>query len=199
MIESTSSCTNLSASKLNFVIAHGTIACRTDAPGMSACLFSHASSRRGNARCLRHAADAGRQIHHALALGHGELTEQEERLARLGGDPVRVAATGVQIGKRRLLRALRRSLGEEILDLERAELLVLRQIQVVHRCFLRNSVSEALLRKHQNDDEAPHREQRVADRVRAPCSRASECRSWRRPRPSRPTPCWYARRRRRPD
>src|SRR5437660_2816015 len=45
MMESTSSCTNLSGSKLNFFTAHGTIACRTDAPGMSWCFASHASSR----------------------------------------------------------------------------------------------------------------------------------------------------------
>ena len=51
----------------------------------------------GNAFRLRHAADARRQVEHALALGDGELPEQEERLARLGRDPVRVAAAGVQV------------------------------------------------------------------------------------------------------
>src|SRR5678816_2417354 len=45
MIESTSSCTNLSASKPNFFTAHGTTRCRKGAPGMSSCFFSHASSR----------------------------------------------------------------------------------------------------------------------------------------------------------
>src|SRR5690349_10745680 len=45
MIESTSSCTNLSASKPNFFTAQGTIACSTCAPGMSSCLASHASRR----------------------------------------------------------------------------------------------------------------------------------------------------------
>ncbi len=79
----------------------------------------------GNARRLGHAADARRQVEHALALGDGELPEQEERLARLGGDPVRVAAAGIQVGERRFLRGLRRHLGEEVLDLERAQLLVL--------------------------------------------------------------------------
>src|SRR5207248_7172864 len=44
-MESTSSCTNLSASKLNLFTAHGTIACRTDAPGMSSYFASQASSR----------------------------------------------------------------------------------------------------------------------------------------------------------
>ena len=45
MMESTSSCTNLSGSKPNFFTAHGTIACRKGAPGMSSCFFSQASSR----------------------------------------------------------------------------------------------------------------------------------------------------------
>src|SRR6478609_8286151 len=45
MMESTNSCTNLSGSKLNFFTAHGTIACRTEAPGMSSCFVSQPSSR----------------------------------------------------------------------------------------------------------------------------------------------------------
>src|SRR6267142_3311564 len=45
MMESTSSCTNLSGSKPNFLTAHGTIACKKGAPGMSSCFFSQASSR----------------------------------------------------------------------------------------------------------------------------------------------------------
>jgi hypothetical protein len=52
---------------------------------------------RGHARRLRHAADAGRQIHRSAALGNRELTEQEERRTRLGGDPVRVPSPGVQV------------------------------------------------------------------------------------------------------
>src|SRR5213079_464547 len=44
-MESTSSCTNLSGSKVNLFTAHGTIASRTDAPGMSSCFASQASSR----------------------------------------------------------------------------------------------------------------------------------------------------------
>src|SRR5205085_7121223 len=35
----------LSASKLNFITAHGTIACRKGAPGRSSCFFNQASSR----------------------------------------------------------------------------------------------------------------------------------------------------------
>src|SRR6516164_7621456 len=45
MMESTSSCTNLSGSKLNFFTAHGTAARRKGAPGMSLCFFNQASSR----------------------------------------------------------------------------------------------------------------------------------------------------------
>src|SRR4029453_1289262 len=45
MMESTNSCTNLSGSKLNLLTAHGTMACRKGAPGMSACCFNQASSR----------------------------------------------------------------------------------------------------------------------------------------------------------
>src|SRR5437762_5755567 len=45
MMESTNSCTNLSGSKLNFFTAHGTIACRKGAPGMSSCFASQASRR----------------------------------------------------------------------------------------------------------------------------------------------------------
>src|SRR6185436_5840872 len=45
MMESTSSCTNLSGSKPNFFTAHGTIACRKGAPGMSSCFFDQASRR----------------------------------------------------------------------------------------------------------------------------------------------------------
>src|SRR4051812_46646505 len=45
MIESTSSCTNLSASKPNFLTAQGTMMVRKPAPGMSACFCSQASSR----------------------------------------------------------------------------------------------------------------------------------------------------------
>ncbi len=97
MMESTSSCTNLSGSKPNFFTAHGTIRCRKGAPGMSVVLRQPGLEPAGNARCLGHAAHARRQVEHALALGDGELPEQEERLARLGGDPVRVAAAGVQV------------------------------------------------------------------------------------------------------
>ena len=45
MIESTSSCTNVSASKLNSLTAHGTMAARNEAPGMSACFSSQPAIR----------------------------------------------------------------------------------------------------------------------------------------------------------
>ena len=45
MIESTSSWTNASGSNPNVFTANGTISERKDAPGMSACLASHASRR----------------------------------------------------------------------------------------------------------------------------------------------------------
>jgi hypothetical protein len=88
--------------------------------------------------CLRHPADAGRQVEHALALRDRELTEQEEGFARLGGDPVRIAPPRIQIGDGSLLCRLRRDLGEEILDFEGSQLLVFRQVQIVHcshRCL----------------------------------------------------------------
>ena len=50
-----------------------------------------------HARRLGHAANAGRKIEHSLALRDRELPEQEVPLARLGRDPVRVAAAGVQV------------------------------------------------------------------------------------------------------
>ena len=84
-----------------------------------------------DARRPGHAAHAGRQVEHTLALGDGELAEQEERLAGLGGHPVGVAATGVQVGDGRLHRGLRGHLGEEVLDLEGAEFLVLFELQSV--------------------------------------------------------------------
>ena len=85
----------------------------------------------GHARRFRHSADAGRQVEHAFAFDDGELPEQEERFARLGGDPVRIAASRVQVRDGGVLRGLACHLGQEVLDLERAQLLVLFQIQVI--------------------------------------------------------------------
>src|SRR5438105_2442230 len=45
MMESASSCTNLSGSKPNLFTAHGTMACRKSAPGISSCFFNQSSSR----------------------------------------------------------------------------------------------------------------------------------------------------------
>src|ERR1043166_8061313 len=69
----------------------------------------------------RHAADAGWVLHHALAFRDGELAEQEKPFPRRGGDPVGIAAAGVEKGG---LRRPRRALGELdqlVLDLERAQ------------------------------------------------------------------------------
>jgi len=52
-----------------------------------------ASQPGGDSSRLRHAADARRQVEHALALGDGELTEQKEGFARLGGNPVGIPAS----------------------------------------------------------------------------------------------------------
>jgi hypothetical protein len=87
-------------------------------------------------RALRHAADARRQVQHALALGDRELAQQEERLARLGGDPVGIAPAGIQVGNRRGGSPRCRCLGQEILDLERAQALVFTQLHDVHCCLL---------------------------------------------------------------
>jgi hypothetical protein len=43
-------------------------------------------------------ANAGSELHGSLAFGDGELAEEEQRRARLGRDPVRVAPSGVQVG-----------------------------------------------------------------------------------------------------
>ena len=45
---------------------------------------------------LRHSADTCGMLHHPLAFGDRELTEQEETFARSGGDPVGIAAAGVE-------------------------------------------------------------------------------------------------------
>src|SRR3954447_9261149 len=106
MMESTSSWTNLSGSKPNFFTAHGIIACRKDAPGMSACFVTHASRRAAQPLALgMPATPGGRSI--TRLHSDGELPEQEERLARLRGDPVGIAAAGVEVGDRLIERSLR--------------------------------------------------------------------------------------------
>ena len=72
-------------------------------------------------RCARHSAHAGWQVKHPLALSNCELPEKEERFARLSGDPVWVATTGVQIRQGIFQRRLRCHFLDEILDLERTE------------------------------------------------------------------------------
>ena len=89
----------------------------------------------GDALGRRHAGDPGGMLHHPPALGQGELAEKEEALARLGGDPVRVAAAGVE---ERGLRGPGRLLGELdelVLDLERAHLVEDLQVDGHDRSF----------------------------------------------------------------
>ena len=75
----------------------------------------------GDTGGLRHSADAGRMLHHALALGNGKLAEQKERFARSGGDPIGIAAARIQERRLRGFRGLLGEIDELILDLERAE------------------------------------------------------------------------------
>src|SRR2546423_1623945 len=93
-------------------------------------LFQPVLKAASDALCLGHAAHARRQVEHPLTLSHRKLPEQEERVARRGRNPVRVAATGVQVGEGIFLRRLRSQLGDEILDLERAQFFVLLKIYV---------------------------------------------------------------------
>src|SRR6059058_5878221 len=131
MMESTNSCTNLSGSKLNFFTAHGTIACRKSAPGMSSCFASQASRRPAISRRARHPAHAGWQVKHPLALSNCELPEEEERFTRLSGDPVWVATTGIPVRQGRFQRRFRCHFLDEILDLERSEFLELFQSRII--------------------------------------------------------------------
>ncbi len=55
-----------------------------------------------------------------LPPGVGGMPKAKGIAARLGRDPVRVAAASIQVGDRRFPRGRRRHLGEEVLDLERA-------------------------------------------------------------------------------
>jgi hypothetical protein len=71
--------------------------------------------------CLWHSADPGRMLHHTFALGDSELAKQEETLARRGGDPIGIAAAGIQ--KRGLggPGGLLCQIDQLILDLERTQ------------------------------------------------------------------------------
>jgi len=76
-------------------------------------------------------------FHHALALGHRELPEQEKPLAGRGRDPVGIAAAGVQESGLRRLRCRFREIDKFVLDLERAQRLKLLQRQNIgHDLFL---------------------------------------------------------------
>ena len=76
---------------------------------------------------LRHASDPGAYLHHPLAFEDRELAEQEEALAWRGGDPVGIAAAGIEEGRLRGLGGLLRQAPQLVLDLERAQGLELAQ------------------------------------------------------------------------
>ena len=75
----------------------------------------------GDSARLRHPADAGWMFHDAFALGNGELAQQEKPFARRRGDPVWIAAAGIQESALRRLRRLPGQLDQLILDLEGAQ------------------------------------------------------------------------------
>ena len=85
----------------------------------------------GNSLCARHPAYAGWQVEHPLALSNCELPEEEERFARLSGDPVWVATTGVQVRQGIFQRRFRCHFLDEILDLERTEFVELFQFRSI--------------------------------------------------------------------
>ena len=88
---------------------------------MSSCFVKPGFKSAGDSLCLGHAAHAGRQVEHPLALSDCELPEQEERFARLSGDPVWIATAGVQVRQGIFQRRFRCHFLDEILDLERTE------------------------------------------------------------------------------
>src|SRR5881409_1495413 len=89
--------------------------------------------------------ESKRMLRHPLALGDRELAEQKEALARGGGDPVGVAAPGVEERRLRGAGRLLRELDQLVLDLERAQGLELLQgHEVTHGNRLRRLVASVL-------------------------------------------------------
>ena len=70
---------------------------------------------------LRHAADTVQADPCFACSRDGELAEQKERLARLGGDPVRVAAASIQEGEVRVRSRSLAYLDQLVFDLERTQ------------------------------------------------------------------------------
>ena len=87
-----------------------------------------------NAGCLWHATDTRGQIHAPPALGDCELAQQKERLAWLGGDPVRVTSAGIQKGKIGLRSRPPADLDQFVLDFERIQRLVFAEADGFHGC-----------------------------------------------------------------
>src|SRR6476620_3616380 len=95
----------------------------------------------GDALGLRHPADAGFLIHHPVAFGYRELSEQEKPFARCGGDPIGIAATGVKEYRLRGLGTLPGPFDQFIFNLEWAQSLEFFQCEEVshERCSVVNS------------------------------------------------------------
>src|SRR6267378_7744580 len=81
---------------------------------------------------LRHSADTGGMLHHPLAFGDRELTEQEEAFAWSGGDPVGVAAAGIKECRLRRAGGLLGELDQLIFNLKRAQRLEFTELHEVH-------------------------------------------------------------------
>ena len=75
-------------------------------------------------------------LHHPLALGDRKLAEQEKPFAGRGGDPVGIAAAGVQERRLRRLGGLLRQLDQLVLDLEWAQSLEFSQCEDVSHDLL---------------------------------------------------------------
>ena len=107
-------------------LLHAEVKDAAEEPGarLARVLCEKALEAPGDAVGLRHARepDAGLVAIEAGFL-EGELAEKEERLAGRRGDPVRVASPRVEHHRRALVGRLLGGLDEQVLQLERAQLL----------------------------------------------------------------------------
>src|SRR5882762_3697424 len=81
---------------------------------------------------LRHSADTGGMLHHPFAFRDRELTEQEEAFAWSGGDPVGVAAAGIEECRLRRAGGLLGELDQLIFNLERSQRLEFTELHNVN-------------------------------------------------------------------
>ena len=112
--------------------------------------------------CLWHSADPGRMFHHALALGDGELAKQEKALARRGGNPIGIAAAGIQERGLRGAGGLLGQMDQLVFDLERDQSLEFAQGKfVAMTCSLLEVEGRSLCRRGELDlswrDDIPRR------------------------------------------